>query len=183
MTKKRSFEMGKFDGILICTDLDGTLLRNDKSISDENINAIEYFKKEGGIFTFVTGRMPFFVSDMCEMVKPNGPFGCINGGGLYDYNKKEYMWMADMSDNVLELVRLIDKKFPEVGFQVNTYSKTYFCKDNNITEATDFGLKIDGLDESIEYGKWTPGSDSCMSLSKMEFIDGKRNYYKILESL
>ncbi len=58
-----------------------------------------------------------------------------------------------------------------------------FCKDNNITEATDFGLKIDGLDESIEYGKWTPGSDSCMSLTKMEFIDGKRNYYRILESL
>jgi homoserine dehydrogenase len=42
---------------------------------------------------------------------------------------------------------------------------------------------IDGLDESIEYGKWTPGSDSCMSLTKMEFIDGKRNYYRILESL
>ena len=28
--------MGRFDGILICTDLDGTLLKNDKSISEEN---------------------------------------------------------------------------------------------------------------------------------------------------
>ena len=50
--------MGKFDGILICTDLDGTLYRNDKTVSKENREAIEYFKNEGGYFTFITGRMP-----------------------------------------------------------------------------------------------------------------------------
>lgn len=72
--------MGRFDGILICTDLDGTLLNSDRRISKENLEAIEYFKQEGGIFTFVTGRMPFFVSDMYEAVQPNAPFGCVNGG-------------------------------------------------------------------------------------------------------
>ena len=40
--------MGKFDGILICIDLDGTLYRNDKTISRENLEAIEYFKRGGG---------------------------------------------------------------------------------------------------------------------------------------
>ena len=55
--------MGIFDGILICTDLDGTLLANDKSISDENLRAIEYFKENGGYFTFVTGRTPFYTAD------------------------------------------------------------------------------------------------------------------------
>ena len=30
--------MTNFNGILICTDLDGTLLRSDKTISDENKN-------------------------------------------------------------------------------------------------------------------------------------------------
>ena len=77
--------MGKFDGFLICTDLDGTLLRNDKTISPENLQAIAYFKQEGGFFTFVTGRMPFFVSHVYDRIKPNAPIGCINGGGLYDY--------------------------------------------------------------------------------------------------
>ena len=28
--------MGKFDGILLCTDLDDTLLTTDKRVSDEN---------------------------------------------------------------------------------------------------------------------------------------------------
>ena len=45
--------MNKFEGIIICTDLDGTLLKNDKSISKENKKAIEYFQSEGGLFTFV----------------------------------------------------------------------------------------------------------------------------------
>ena len=71
--------MGKFDGILICTDLDGTLYRNDKTISKENKEAIEYFKREGGWFTFITGRMPYYSQQAYNAAKPNVPFGCING--------------------------------------------------------------------------------------------------------
>lgn len=122
--------MGKFNGFLICTDLDGTLLKTDRTISNENLSAIEYFKNEGGIFTFITGRMPFFVSDIYNRVKPNAPFGCINGGGLYDYSKQEYIWKSTMPKNVVELIKCIDDKFPNIGIQVNTFYKTYFCKEN-----------------------------------------------------
>lgn len=122
--------MGKFDSVLICTDLDGTLLRNDKTISCENIEAIEYFKQEGGYFTFVTGRMPFFVSYVLDTINPNAPFGCVNGAGLYDAVKEEYVWTATMPDNVITLVQHIDEHFSNVGIQVNTFHKTYFCKEN-----------------------------------------------------
>ena len=114
--------MGKFDKILICTDLDGTLFRNDKTISSENIKAIEYFKQEGGIFTFVTGRMPFFVFDVYEAVKPNGPIGCVNGAGLYDYVKGEYLWKQAVPDGVMELVEFIDKNFPDTGIHSYLYT-------------------------------------------------------------
>ena len=122
--------MGKFDGVLICTDLDGTLLKNDKTISQENIEAVDYFKKEGGLFTIVTGRMPFSVFDICKQINPNAPFGCINGAGLYDYGKKDYIWKAVIPDEVIELARCIDEKFPDVGIQVDTFTKVLFCKDN-----------------------------------------------------
>ncbi len=143
--------MGKFDGILICTDLDGTLYKNDKSISSENKSAIEYFKKEGGIFTFVTGRMPFFAHDVYENVKPNAPVGCVNGAGLYDYEKNEYIWTAEISDGIFDLLRCVDENFPNIGIQVNTYHKVYFCKDNSVM--TEF-RKITNLpDIKCDYAK------------------------------
>lgn len=122
--------MGIFDGVLICTDLDGTLLKNDGTISKENIKAIEYFKAQGGKFTFVTGRMPFFVADIYNAIVPNAPFGCVNGGGLYDYNKQEYIWTSTMPQEVDELIKCVDEKFSDIGIQVNTFYKTYFCREN-----------------------------------------------------
>lgn len=137
--------MGRFDGILICTDLDGTLIRNDGTISAENIDAIEYFKREGGIFTFITGRMPFFVSNIYNSVKPNAPIGCINGGGLYDYPRQEYIWTSVVPHEVVGLIRCIDEKFPLVGIQVNTFYKTYFCKENQTMENFRKNTKLPNL--------------------------------------
>lgn len=134
--------MKKFSGILICTDLDGTLLREDKTISDENMEAINYFMAEGGLFTFVTGRMPNYVKNMYEKVKPNAPFGCANGGGIYDYKKQEYLWHRPIHPDVLELVDTVYNELPQIGIQVCTFEKTYICRDN---DAIDWFLRITGL--------------------------------------
>ena len=121
--------MGKFDGILICTDLDGTLYKNDKSISIENREAIEYFKQEGGFFTFITGRMPYYSMQAYQAVNPNVAFGCINGGGLYDGASRQYVWKESLGDGVCELIASIDEALPRVGIQVCCFDKTYFAKE------------------------------------------------------
>lgn len=122
--------MKKFDGILFCTDLDGTILKSDRTISKENLDAIEYFKSEGGKFTFITGRMPFFASQFYDIIRPNAPVGCINGGGLYDYKKGEYIQTTELSKKVFELIDVIYDNFPNIGIQVNTFHKVYFYRDN-----------------------------------------------------
>lgn len=124
--------MGKFDGILICTDLDGTLYRNDKTISPENKEAIAYFKNEGGYFTFITGRMPYYAQDAYRAVNPNVPFGCNNGGGLYDGKAMQYAWTCETAYAVLDLVQCIDEQLPEVGIQIGCFEKTYFAKENDV---------------------------------------------------
>ena len=125
--------MGKFDGILICTDLDGTLLRNDKTISPENKAAIEYFKSEGGYFTFITGRMPSYSASTYLAVNPNAPYGCINGGGLYDGEKGEYVFTVTIDERVIQLIEYIETAFLNVGIQVCVFNKTYFVKENETT--------------------------------------------------
>ena len=123
--------MGKFDGILICTDLDGTLLRGDRTVSCENLDAIEYFKSEGGYFTFITGRMPYFAKKIYDLIRPNAPFGCINGGGIYDPIANRYIWAQTAPREILELVEYIDDRVPGIGIQVNTLETLYFCREND----------------------------------------------------
>lgn len=190
--------MGKFDKILICTDLDGTLLKNDKSVSEENIEAIEYFKREGGYFTFVTGRMANFIDDAARKIKPNVPIGCINGGGLYDYENKKYIWTSVMPDEILEMIRCIDEKLPDVGIQVCTFEKTYFSKDNvamqkfrEMTHAVNYVCHYTAIKEPI--AKIVFASDkeeeiemiekelkSHPSADKFDFIRSEKILYEIL---
>ena len=122
--------MGIFDGYLICTDLDGTLLRRDKSISAENLAAIAHFEREGGRFTFITGRMPFFVTDIYKTVGPNAPIGCINGGGVFDYDAGRYLWQRELPHAALELVEAVDRAVEGVGIQINVFDRIYFSREN-----------------------------------------------------
>ena len=48
--------MGKFDGIFIASDMDGTLLDDTHAIQRETIQALEYFTQNGGYFSLATGR-------------------------------------------------------------------------------------------------------------------------------
>ena len=125
--------MGKFDKVLICTDLDGTLYRDNKTISEENKAAIEYFKREGGSFTFVTGRLPYYSADAFDAVRPNVPYGCINGGGIYDGENKKYIWTMETPLLALELVRCIDEAIADLGIQICGFDKTYFARENSAT--------------------------------------------------
>lgn len=148
--------MKKFEGILFCTDLDGTLLQSDHTVSKENLNAIEYFKQEGGLFTFVTGRMPYFATDVYRIIQPNAPFGCINGGGIYDPRINEYVWTIEMPREVTELVKYAEQKIPEIGIQVNTFDNVYFCRENSamarfreITKVPNLVCHYDGVRHPI----------------------------------
>ena len=48
--------MGQFDNTVLISDLDGTLLTKECSISQKDLDAISYFRNEGGLFTVATGR-------------------------------------------------------------------------------------------------------------------------------
>lgn len=125
--------MGKFDGMLFCTDLDGTLYRDDKTVSQENLDAIDYFKSEGGLFTFITGRVPATSRYIYDTIRPNAPYGCINGAAIYDEEKGEYLYTAYLPAEAIEVVRCVDKTMPTMGIQYNTAKAVYFNKDNTAT--------------------------------------------------
>lgn len=126
--------MGKFDGILLCTDLDETLLTTDKRVSKENYDAIEYFKREGGYFTFVTGRVPEGARVLLESIKPNAPVCSFNGAGIYDFEKDEMVWGLYLDKKALDILDFVISEIPETGFVVCTDSRVCFSRRNSRTD-------------------------------------------------
>lgn len=126
--------MKKFDGLLICTDLDGTLFNSEHTVSDENAAAIEYFKGNGGAFTFITGRPPYTSLRVFDIVKPNAPFGCFNGGALYDGKKRRYISRISLSRNSIRIVDGATEKFPDVAVHIYTPELIYFYRPNAASE-------------------------------------------------
>ncbi|MBR2405813.1 MAG: Cof-type HAD-IIB family hydrolase [Clostridia bacterium] len=126
--------MGKFSGWMIVTDLDGTLLRDDKSVSEENLRAIRYFQSEGGLFSFITGRIPRGAKAVVDVVHPNAPCGHNSGGCLYDHRTGQQLWGRSISAEVAELVDYAVEQVPSVGVIACTHSGVYFHKKNAAAE-------------------------------------------------
>lgn len=77
--------MGKFDGILICSDVDGTFRGN--NTIEENSRAVKYFTDNGGRFTFATGRAVVHMRQAEYFDLINAPVCLYNGAVVYDYQK------------------------------------------------------------------------------------------------
>lgn len=69
---------------LVVSDMDGTLLRRDKTLSDRTIRAVQRFQAAGGHFTLATGRAPEAIERYIEALQLRTPLILVNGSLLYD---------------------------------------------------------------------------------------------------
>ena len=71
--------MGKFNGIFLYSDFDGTLSKDGKTVSPENLEAIRFFQREGGCFSMASGRPAcFFMNGQFGFI-PNAPLISLGG--------------------------------------------------------------------------------------------------------
>ncbi len=125
--------MNKFDGYLILSDMDGTLLGDDREISQQNREAVAYFTKNGGRFAVATGRskagMEYFVRD----VAINAPCVICNGAVVYDFQKGVVVHAEAVGQDGYELAVDLAQRFPEVGIEVSVIDGEYVARGSAIT--------------------------------------------------
>lgn len=100
--------MGKFDGILICSDWDGTL-RTKYGIPKNNIEAINYFQQNGGLFTICSGRPLDYLLDFFDEIRPNTYVLTLNGAIIKHPDTDEVLFegFVDKSAEII-VKRLMD---------------------------------------------------------------------------
>lgn len=96
--------MNTYEGYLIITDMDGTLLDSSKKISENNREAIWKFIDQGGKFSVATGRSPASASRWLRELPVNYPCIFYNGSMVKDI----------VSDTVISCTYLEKQKFSEL---------------------------------------------------------------------
>jgi len=87
---------------LVATDLDGTFLKNDKTISKENIDTLRSLGEKGILRVIATGRN---LKKTLEVIPPEVPFDYIvfsSGAGVYDHANDKLLYHQNLSKEVVQ---------------------------------------------------------------------------------
>ncbi|MDD3693446.1 MAG: HAD family hydrolase [Oscillospiraceae bacterium] len=127
-------ENNLFEGILLLSDLDGTLLDSKKDIPHRNLEAIKYFKDKGGLFTISTGRCPSSAKNIALKAGVNCSAVTLNGALVYDYEKDEAVIRHTLPDGYKHLIKKIYDAFPQIGIQVYIESNIFVLRSNDVID-------------------------------------------------
>ena len=92
-----------FRGYTLISDLDGTLLDDNKKISDGNLEAISYFQSKGGKFALATGRAPLRAAMFKNIVKTDIPSIFLNGILISDFHTDEVFLEKHIDNCIYEI--------------------------------------------------------------------------------
>ncbi|GAA3078978.1 HAD family hydrolase [Streptosporangium carneum] len=104
---------------LVATDLDGTALRSDGTVSPRTAAAFALVEGAGATLVFVTGRPPRWMHTVAGAVRHRGLAICANGALVYDLHTEQVVKSHLIATDVLEeVVRRLREKVPDLVFSV-----------------------------------------------------------------
>ncbi len=150
---------------LVATDLDGTIVRSDGTISDRTVAALARVERAGSALVLVTGRPPRWITSIAEAVAHRGLAICANGALVYDLHTSEVVRTHLISCAVLaETIGRLRALMPDFRFAVEH-------EDGFVFEAA---YKLGGWDAEAYGGRPVPAADlSSRDASKLlAFLPG-----------
>lgn len=94
--------MNKDDIKLVATDLDGTFLKDDRTISNRNVEALHQLGRNSIIRVVATGRN---LRKVNEVLNPDVPFDYIvfsSGAGVYDWKRRKHIFDRNITPESTE---------------------------------------------------------------------------------
>jgi Cof subfamily protein (haloacid dehalogenase superfamily) len=104
---------------LIATDLDGTIVRSDGTISARTAAALERVEQAGATLVLVTGRPPRWMNEITDAVDHRGLAICANGALVYDLHTETIVRTRLIEPDVIAaVVEVLRAAVPEFTFAV-----------------------------------------------------------------
>lgn len=104
---------------LLCTDMDGTLLNDNKEISERNKNAIKLANEKGLKIVVCTGRMFNSANFYADMIEVKTPIISANGAFIREKDRNEVIYKNILGKENCKAILKILKKH---GIYINFHS-------------------------------------------------------------
>ena len=106
---------------LVATDLDGTLVRSDGTVSERSCAVLRELARRGVHVVLVTGRPFRRVRKVAAELQLSGVAICANGALLYDLERDTVLEQTLLSAEVAHaLIRQLRESLPEICFAVES---------------------------------------------------------------
>ena len=127
---------------LVATDLDGTLLRSDGTISSRTRDALARLQAAGIDLVFITARPPRWMEPIAAMSGHRGVAICANGAITYDMQAGRVVDSCPLDrEAALEIVRRLRGAVPGGTFAVET-GEGFACEPGHLQHQWDSELDL-----------------------------------------
>lgn len=117
----------RFDGMLLISDFDNTLLYTEKSLGEgtpppampeRNLSALRRWMDQGGRFAVATGRAMAAFRPQASRIPANAPAILDNGGTIYDFSREECLWSLPLPEQAREHIASVLEAFPDLSMEL-----------------------------------------------------------------
>jgi Cof subfamily protein (haloacid dehalogenase superfamily) len=106
---------------MVATDLDGTIVAADGTISARTVRALQACQDAGVRVVYVTGRPPRWMGGVVAQTGHRGTALCGNGAIVYDLANERVLQARTLAtDVVLEVARRLTETVPDASFALET---------------------------------------------------------------
>ena len=105
-----------FSDVLLTVDYDRTMTGPDSKIPQRNLDAVDFFMKNGGTFTINTGRSVSSFKKHLGKVPVNAPILMYNGSARWDKGKLTNLKLLDF--DLWDTVKILRSTFPNMNLEI-----------------------------------------------------------------
>jgi hypothetical protein len=128
---------------LIASDLDGTLLRNDGTLSPRTLRALRTAESAGAEIVLVTARPPRFVDRLADTAGLAGTAVCSNGAMVYDIGTRTVVSSRALPlTTARRVAAALAAAVPGIGFALETGNRIFYEPAYRLRLSEDTGAEL-----------------------------------------
>lgn len=117
-------------GVLLVSDMDGTLIGSDGQIPRRNREAVERFVNKGGFFCVATGRGNASTRRYLEQMTVNAPCITCNGAVIHDFCTEKNLYTRCLPETAQKDLAVYIEAFPDVALEIYCGETIYVVNMN-----------------------------------------------------